>query len=326
MLSSLKNSLLSTPVVLIILFLGIALGLGIDQIRHHLCYSHYAFINPSESCGPVDLVSKTGYISTQTELENYISQEKTAGRIIETSVYFRDLENGPIFGIRESADFAPASLLKLPLALFYLTQAERNPGILTEQLAVQDPQWSFTQTFPSSEQVNPNAPHTVEDLLMRMLTYSDNNAYGVLQTHVYESGQEDFLKQIFLELGFINPDSVTAEVMSVRRYASIFRALYNISFLNADLSEKVLSWLAASDFPQGIEGGVPPGIRIAHKFGERFTEDGTKQLHDCGIIYYPGNPYLLCVMTRGTNFDDLAAVIHHVSETVYREFDSRRVR
>jgi len=27
------------------------------------------------------------------------------------------------------------------------------------------------------------------------------------------------------------------------------------------------------------------------------------QLHDCGIVYYPETPYLLCVMTKGWNFE-----------------------
>jgi beta-lactamase class A len=305
--------------------LGATVMVFVDHEHHVRCRASYDFINASEVCGKKDVISKTGYASMQGKLETYIATEETVGHISLAAVYYRDLEDGPVLGINESDDFAPASLLKVPLALVYLTQAERNPAILTEQLSVANPQWNFSEYFRPSETIDPHTPHTVEDLLMHMLVYSDNNAYGVLQTHLYESGQKDLIPQTFLELGFIDPDDISDEVLSVRRYAGIFRALYNISYLNASLSEKILSWLAASEFELGIVAGVPNGTVVAHKFGERFTDDGTKQLHDCGIVYYPRNPYLLCVMTKGTNFDDLTTVISRISQIVYEEVDSRRL-
>ncbi len=36
----------------------------------------------------------------------------SAGRASHISVYFRDLNNGPWFGINEKEEFSPASLLK----------------------------------------------------------------------------------------------------------------------------------------------------------------------------------------------------------------------
>lgn len=69
---------------------------------------------------------------------------------------------------------------------------------------------------------------------------------------------------------------------------------------------------------------IPSDVKVAHKFGERYYGD-IKQLHDCGVIYYPENPYLLCVMTIGKDFEDLAEVISHVSDVVYREVDSRKL-
>jgi hypothetical protein len=66
-------------------------------------------------------------------------------------------------------------------------------------------------------------------------------------------------------------------------------------------------------------------IPVAHKFGERTGfAGGVKQLHDCGIVYYPKNPYLLCIMTRGTDFTKLESTIAAVSKMVYQEFDSRK--
>ena len=83
------------------------------------------------------------------------------------------------------------------------------------------------------------------------------------------------------------------------------------------MSEKALGLLQKSEFHKGLVAGVPSGTIVAHKFGERDgLTIGEKQLHDCGIIYYPGNPYLLCVMTRGDNFDELAGVVFDVDGDV----------
>jgi beta-lactamase class A len=300
-------------------------GYYAHDVKDRHCWSKYHFINAEVACHGGGVISKAGYAGLQSTLETYIAEQKKSGSISEVALYFRDLENGPVFGINETADFAPASLLKLPLALVYLTQAERNPEVLQEEVSVVNPEWNFYQSYPSSEKIDPRQPHTIEELLIHMLKYSDNDAYGVLQTQIYELHEEDLMKNTFLELGFISPTDITDEVLSVRRYAGILRALYNSSYVNADLSEKVLAWLSGSMFNDGIVGGVPQTIEVAHKFGERILADGAKQLHDCGIIYYPDNPYLLCVMTKGRNFTEMATVIRHISSELYKEIDSRKL-
>jgi len=321
-----KKLSLSTLTLFGVFALGALVGIFVYDLRESRCEDSYRFINPEVVCDKQPILKKIGYAATQGVLEKFIAEEKAAGRLTEAALYFRDLEDGPVFGVDETADFAPASLLKLPLALVYLTQAERDPEILKEQLSVAKPQWNFSEYYPPTETIDPAVPHTIEDLIAHMLTYSDNNSYGVLQTHLYDTRQKSVMTQTFLELGFIDPANISDETLSVRRYAAIFRALYNISYLNAGLSEKVLGWLAESDFALGLRGDVPESVPIAHKFGERSIDDGVKQLHDCGIVYYPGNPYVLCVMTRGANFDDLAAVIRRISSVVYAEVDSRRIK
>lgn len=313
-------------IIVAIFIFGLISGMVFFIISNNICASQFSFVNKSIKCGYKDIIiKKTGYISTQNKIEDFINNEKTAGRLTEAGVYFRDLENGPVFGVNETTDFAPASLLKLPLAFVYLTQAERNPNILKEQLSVEKPQWSFDETFYPSKTINPKELHTIEDLLQYMISYSDNNSYGVLQTHIYDTNQKNMMTQTFLELGFIDPASIYDEVLSVRQYSAIFRALYNTSYLNLNLSEKLLDWLSQSDFKFGLVAGVPENIKIAHKFGERVSSDGVKQLHDCGIIYYPNNPYLLCVMTRGKSYDELSNIISNISKDVYQEVDSRRL-
>jgi beta-lactamase class A len=135
---------------------------------------------------------------------------------------------------------------------------------------------------------------------------------------------KDLRLETLRELGLIAPRSNLEATITTQDYASIFRLLYNSPYLSVDNSEKILSLMAISPFDSGLVAGVPADIKVANKFGERFNEN-EKQLHDCGIIYYPGNPYLLCVMTKGDDWNKLTEIISAVSKIVYDEVHSRRL-
>jgi len=67
---------------------------------------------------------------------------------------------------------------------------------------------------------------------------------------------------------------------------------------------------------------IPQEITIASKFGffrEPKGRPRSAQLHECGIIYQPGAPYVLCVMTRAENCSDdrMAEVLANVSRIVW---------
>jgi beta-lactamase class A len=229
-------------------------------------------------------------------------------------------------GISEFYEFAPASLLKLPFALVYFMEKENGENIRFDQLITYSPTQSLpVQNFTSQAVLKEGESYSVEDLLRRMISYSDNNAYSMLAQYLDMFGRKDAVRNTLLEFGILLSDDPYDKSISVRRYASIFRGLYNSSLISSENSEKLLSWLSESDFKNGLLARLPENIVAAHKFGERDLEDGTKQLHDCGIIYYAQNPYLLCVMTHGRSYVDLEQVIQNISESVYREVDSRRL-
>ncbi len=86
--------------------------------------------------------------------------------------------------------------------------------------------------------------------------------------------------------------------------------------------------MSQTDFTEGIVAGVPQGTLVSHKFGVRtvasheLTPDSqmvsNHELHDCGIVYYPNNPYFICVMTQGKEFNSLQSVIQGASELVWK--------
>jgi beta-lactamase class A len=114
-----------------------------------------------------------------------------------------------------------------------------------------------------------------------------------------------------------------ADFFSAKSYAAIFRMLYNASYLSIGQSEEVLELLSRSTFTKGLVAGVPPGTKVAHKFGEatQVDQDSGKivkrELHDCGVIYKEKSSYILCVMTEGSDFDSLENIIASISRITW---------
>jgi beta-lactamase class A len=246
--------------------------------------------------------------------------EQDTGAISTVAVYFRDLNNGPWYGVNESQNYSPASLLKVPLMIAYFKQAEANPAVLNTKLTYSKlvDVGSEYQYFRPSQTIELGKSYTVNELIERMIVYSDNQALALLSSY-----NESAWLKTYTDLGInIPPMRGLDDYMSVKDYASFFRILYNASYLNKEHSSLALELLSKSEFNWGLRAGVPPEIGVAHKFGERHIND-MQQLHDCGIVYYPNHPYLLCIMTRGRNLSALAKAIQEISGLIYNEIQSQ---
>lgn len=279
-----------------------------------------SFTNPLLDCSSGLEFLNVSAKDMKTSIETYVNEENNKDSNLLVAVYFRDLNNGPWFGINQDIPFSPLSLLKLPLMMTYYKQAQSTPDILAANYiypGFDDPTMSQTD----GPVMKPGSSHTVDDLINRMMKYSDNAAYNIL----YPVTDLNSLNQIYKDLDVKRENDSDGEVgISVRDYASFFRILYNASYLDREYSEKALSLMSESVFKDGIVAGVSKKIPIAHKYGIRWiTESNQNQLHDCGIIYYPNRPYILCVMTRGGLQTKLEDVIGHISKIVYSHIDAK---
>jgi beta-lactamase class A len=301
---------------------------GKDYFGEACTSTQFQYINPQLGCGDTYRISKRSYVAFKGRLESTIQTKIQAGEVTEAAVYFRDLYHGPTFGINEYAKFVPASLLKLPMLLTYFRLGEEQPNLLKTSLVFRGTADPFGQDLAHKESIQENVPYTINDLLAYMIKYSDNRAYYVLRDYLHQvSPDEDLLQRTFIDLGIIDPQHWSEDTITVRSYAAMFTQLYHASYLQRrETSEKALALLAEAAFNEGIKAGVPAGTPVAHKFGVRSGFEGNlKQLHDCGIVYYPDNPYLICIMTRGYDEDALSDIISEISKMTYEEFDSRKL-
>ncbi len=273
----------------------------------------YSFVNPLLACGE-DTSSLLNDRVRELEQKTFalIQRKKASSEVNEVAVYFRQFGSGPWFGISEDTRFVPGSLLKVPLAMSIYRLAEDNPALLQQKILYEGGSTSAVEHY-TSKTITPGSTYSVLELVNATLQYSDNNA-ALLLTQLIPQTE---LNNSYSRLGITVPVSGADYDMTVRTYASFFRILYNTSYIGRHYSEAMLKTLSEATFVDGLVAGVPAGVAVAHKFGERSYGSGLVQLHDCGVVYKPGKPYLLCVMTRGTEFEKLAAIIKDISALVY---------
>jgi beta-lactamase class A len=236
------------------------------------------------------------------------------------SFYLRNLNNGRWTGVNENQTFSPASLMKVPLMMVYYKIAETKPEVL--QTKYQD---DLSEDDNKEELIKPSNPilagqyYTVDELIRRMIVQSDNNAALVLNNHIDPGTLSGVFSNLYLNLP---QDQSVMDFVSAKQYSLVFRALYNSSYLSPQMSERALKLLSEVEFKDGLVAGTGGNELISHKFGERNEINGTNvtnELHDCGILYLPDNPHLLCVMTKGSGNDNLKSAIQKITSAVYDE-------
>lgn len=287
----------------------------LEEVRN----DNFKFISPLIECESGKELGSDIFSALKGDLVAYVNAAKNNDPSLRVSLYFRDLQNGPWFGIEEDADYSPASLLKVPIMMAYLKIFESKQEILDEELTYNG-EYEYDDNIDSAEAtIKPGATYKIEELIKKMVINSDNRSKDLLKYNL-EKKYPEVLAKIYAGLGLEREyrNMGNNDFVSVKDYASIFRILYNASLLNQDVSERALSILSEVTYDYGIIRGLPEGIASARKFGYRSANVlNESQFHDCGIIYRPDRPYLLCVMTKGRNPQSLPNIIEDISRIVY---------
>jgi len=290
---------------------------GYKQIKQ----SGFQFISPL-----LDVELPEGYgvrhepIPFKHKLVKFVNQQIQSGKVRDMSVYYRDLSDGPWFGINEKVKYNPASMMKVPVMVAWLKRAEKDPTVLKRRFVFDEKSYSSPpQSIKSEHVLKAGVSYTVEELLRYMMQSSDNKAMSLLY---FALSSEEF-SHVVDSMDVTNEEYGKYDSVSVHGYSGFLRILYNASFLNEEMSEKALQLLSSQDFPYGLLAGVPKGTKVASKFGEYNDRENPDviQFHEFGIIYHPKGPYILGVLTRGDDWERQADIIKSVSAMVYDSVD-----
>ncbi len=265
----------------------------------------------------------------KTAMMDVINQSESQEGVKDVSVYYRLLNSARWFEINGTTSYAPASLLKVFVMVAFYAESENldEPTLLQKEIRFEG---SANMSADKPGEVIPHLVsgkyYSVEDVIAQMIVYSDNDALNTLLDNFDPSTLAAF-KQIFTDLKIPSPTDQkesSFDFLSVEQYSLIFRVLYSTTYLTPRHSQQALDLLSRAHYTSGLVAGVPKGVTVAHKFGVT-TDPATRttpaepELHDCGIVYYPGHPYLMCVMTRGSDFASLQSVIKQLSGVAYQQ-------
>lgn len=290
------------------------------------CHGKDNLLNPRLPCEGSIEQGEWDYEPLRDVLTSKKAKLKAGKKVSHISIYFRDLTHGPRFGIGEYDKFHPASLSKVPVLIAVLHEADRDPSLLDRTLSFSGTITAPENTHTTDTTIVPNTPYTIRELLRKMIVYSDNFSYVLLVQHLntpaalsayYTFRDLDILRMML---------APKADYVSIQSYGNLFAVLYSTGYLSKDMSQFALELLSQTTYKDGLAAGVPENVLVAHKFGYRDLTKAESQLHDCGIVYHPWAPYILCVMTSGFDVQTEAAVIADVSRTVYDAVSSLAFR
>jgi len=253
--------------------------------------------SPNESVELFDLKSNF------TEAINAAS---ASGSVSSASVYFRDLNSGKWISINGNEQYSMASIMKLVAMMYHLRVDEVKPGWLNQKILVQKSLIvDNIQTQEGPELVLGKA-YTIKELIIYMIKYSNNNATAHLNSFI------DFndYKLFFSDIGLPLPDPKASDYTLTSGQCSRFlQELYNSSVLTHKNSEFALSLLTESVYRGGLLRNITDkDIKVAHKFGERFYPNSC-QIHETAIFYTNENPFLITVLTNGSDTTQEATLI-----------------
>ncbi len=287
-----------------------------------LSNNQYQFVDPLLLCNINSPSPVQEDKALAGKLEAVIAKHVKAGDISKASVYFADITSAKWADVNADEKYYPSSLGKIPIMMAYYQYAESHPGAFEQKILYPKggEDRNAQQDIAPAEAIVPGVSYTVRELVEYMIRYSDNNATNLLYTHI----DQDLLNSVYADLNIPtneDPSLSNLDFITPHQIATLFRVLYNATYLSRDDSEAALRLLSQSSFTQGIVAGTTGSTTVAHKLGLVGIAPGDvtteHELHDCGIVYGK-DTYHLCIMTRGSGgLVALEGVVAELSKTVY---------
>lgn len=206
------------------------------------------------------------------------------------SFYFEYLPTGISIGINEKHEYETNSLLKLPFIITLYRQMEET-GLDIESTTLKLEEKHIDQEFGTLWQKGPGYEITVKEAVNYAIIDSDNTAIKAIKDLL----QPKYLVQVYDNLDVpLTTDKDNNPTISAKNYSSILKSLYFSSILSKENSQKILDLLTMTNYKDKLPSGITDNIKVAHKIGVRRGQI----YQDCGIVYLPERPYILCMFSR----------------------------
>ncbi len=219
-----------------------------------------------------------------------VMKERYTSRNLPAGVYFEYLPTGASIGVNDQLEVKIGSLSKVPAVMAVFNQLEKGALNMDTELTIE--QDNLDSNFGDLWKKGAGTKLTINEAVALTLKKSDNTAAGILLKALPSGALTDVFDQLDLPKTRTGP----FPVMSPKSYASVFRSLYLATYLSRDNSNLILQELSQTDFKDKLPAGVDPSVKVSHKIGVYQVGDKENVYGDCGVVYVPLRPYMLCVM------------------------------
>jgi len=216
-----------------------------------------------------------------------------------------DLRTGERVSIRGDETFPTASLIKVAVLVALLDEVNRGTIRMDERISL-----LARDRVPGSgvlQYMQSGLEPTVADAAWLMITISDNTATNLLLDHLNVKTVGDKMEALGLphtkihSKTFLRSTSIAVDssvkyglgVTTPNETARLFELLHRGRAVSPALDSTALAMLRGNQDGTKLTRWLPDSVAVAHKTGEV-----DRSRSDCGIVYGPQAPVVVCAMTR----------------------------
>ena len=254
----------------------------------------------------------------------------------DVGLFIADEATGEIFTVNGDKLFVACSLIKVPILAMLLKSAEAGEINLKEKISI--PIDKMVGGTGIIYNLSPGIKFSWEDLMVLMITLSDNNATNAIIDRL----GSDKINSFFAETGLLHTtlkrkmldmDAIAEGRNNYTTASDMGNLLFSMAkgeFVNPDISESVLNVMRKQIYTCKLPAAIPavpsyatleekrspmPGkVSVANKTGELSMTQ-----HDIGVFQLAsGRRYVIAMLTANLKSDyDGITAIAHVSRIVY---------
>ena len=215
--------------------------------------------------------------------------------------YYKNLATGFSFGVREEDAYLAASVIKFPIYLHILGEAEKGNLSLSEKLRISEkdklPGCGALKMMTGELDVD------IAALCRLMITISDNTATNVLIrrcgiSEINRGFREMGLEKTLLRRYLFDSEASARGLENTicpREMGALLERLYRKEFISPTVSETALNTLLHQQVCHKLEGKLCGSVDVAHKTGE-----DENLSNDVGIVFAE-EPFILCFAGHDTD-------------------------
>lgn len=213
-------------------------------------------------------------------------------------VAFRDLERGDAFSICGNRSVPSASTIKLVIMAECLRRVQCGDLSLSQTLTVTEEMKTGGDGI--LKELEPGHTFTLKELLTLMIIVSDNEATNILIDLLGMDAINKMAQTLQLANTSLGRRMMDSEArakgfdnfISADDMASILCRIYHGELVDKEASDLMLNILLRQQQTGRLQLYLPEEIQVAHKCGDLDLLE-----NDGGIIYLPGHPFVLVVLT-----------------------------